>query len=188
MATSLNLVAIVGSLRADSQNRLVFDAATKLVRPDATITEIDVRTVPFYDGDIEEAGDPESVTALKRQVVAADGLILFTPEYNLGVPAVTKNAVDWLSRVPGDSALTDASVGVVAATPGRHEVEGVRRHLGDSLSAVAGHFFPTTLGISSVTRKTTDGQLTDAGTLEALGDWLAGFIEYIRNKPAGPGT
>lgn len=183
MTTSLNLVAIVGSLRADSQNRLVLNAATELVRPDATIIEIDVRTVPFYDGDVEEAGDPESVVALKRSVREADGLILFTPEYNLSVPAVTKNAVDWLSRVPGDSALTNASVGVVAATPGRHEVEGVRRHLSDSLSRVAGHFFPTTLGISSVTRESTDGQLTDGATLESLRDWLAAFSEHIRNKP-----
>lgn len=183
MTDSLDLVAIVGSLRAGSLSRIVFNAASELVRPEATLTEVDVRKLPFYDGDVEAEGDPSTVSALKQSVIEADGLIIFTPEYNLSVPALTKNAIDWLSRVPGESALTNASVGIIAATPGRHDAAGVRRHLSDSLSRIAGHFFPTTLGISGVTRKTTDGRLSDPETLDALADWLAAFVENIRTRP-----
>ena len=36
---------------------------------------------------------------------AADGILMATPEYNHGVPAVMKNAVDWTSRPPGAAPL-----------------------------------------------------------------------------------
>lgn len=35
------------------------------------------------------------------QLIAV-GLLLFTPEYNHGIPGVFKNAIDWLSRPASD--------------------------------------------------------------------------------------
>ena len=183
MTTPLNFVAVVGSLRKASVNRVVFEAATKLIGPDATITEFDLHDVPLYDGDVEAEGDPESVAALKRAVIETDGLLFFTPEYNLSIPAVTKNAIDWLSRVPGDSALMNASVGVVAGSPGRRGGIGARQHLSDSLSRVAGHFYPITLGVASLSEKIEDGRLADPETRQELADWLAAFIDHVKNKP-----
>ncbi len=61
--------------------------------------------IPLYDGDVEaKDGIPEAVTALKRKIMAADGVILFTPEYNNAMPGVFKNAIDWLSRPSADIA------------------------------------------------------------------------------------
>ncbi|MDZ7937949.1 MAG: NAD(P)H-dependent oxidoreductase [Rhodoferax sp.] len=38
----------------------------------------------------EAEGIPASVTTLKERIIAADGVILFTPEYNNGIPGVFK--------------------------------------------------------------------------------------------------
>jgi chromate reductase len=188
----LHLVGIVGSLRQASFNRALFDAAVELVggAPSRVevhgdgggvmLTEVDITAVPFFNADLEASGDPRPVVELREAVRAADGLVLFSPEYNLSVPAVVKNAVDWLSRVPGDSALTTASVGVVAGTRGGHEAAGVRGHLGDTLERIAGRFYPTTLGLGSLHEKVSDGVLVDHDARLTLGSWLEGFVAHVR--------
>lgn len=178
----VKIAAIIGSLRVASANRLVFEAATRLIEPGVELVEIDIGDVPLFNADIEADGDPESVAALKLAVDAADGLIVFTPEYNRSIPAVTKNAIDWLSRGPGDSALSMATVGIVAATPGRNDAPGARAHLAASVGAVTKHFHEPTLGISSITRKVTDGVLTDEETARELAGWLAGFVAVVKAR------
>jgi hypothetical protein len=63
---------------------------------------------------------PERVSALKEAIVAADGLLLATPEYNNSMPGVFKNAVDWLSRPPADigRVFGGKPVAVLGASPG----------------------------------------------------------------------
>ena len=93
------LVGLSGSLRRGSFNTALLRAAATLMPADATL---DIRTlhgIPLFDADLEtSAGLPERVAELKEAVVAADGLLLATPEYNNGIPGVFKNAIDWLSR------------------------------------------------------------------------------------------
>jgi len=177
----MKLVAIVGSLRQESFNRAVFNAATELIGADASLTELPLADVPLYDGDVEAAGDPEPVTALKQDVANADGLIVFTPEYNRGVPAVTKNAIDWLSRMPGDNVLIRTAVGVVAGTIGRHDAAGVRSHLSASL-AMVDRFYETTLGLPSLSHTVVDGRLSDPDARQALETWLAAFVVHVEES------
>lgn len=175
----LDLVAIVGSLRAESSNRAVFDTARELALPLAAIREIPLRDVPMYDGDVEAAGDPLAVLELRTAVDQADGLLIFTPEYNRGVPAVTKNAIDWLSRYPGDSALSRAKVGIVAATPGAHPAAGVRDHLATSIGANTSGLYEQSLGIGSVTNVLDGGRIVDDGVRAELSEWLRGFVNHV---------
>ena len=97
------ILGISGSLRAGSFNTRLLASAAKAI-PDGSSLEIgSIRGIPLYDGDLESAsGLPESVQKLKAQVVACDGLLLVTPEYNNGIPGVFKNAIDWLSRPSSD--------------------------------------------------------------------------------------
>ena len=64
------------------------------------VQSFDLKGVPFYDGDVEEQGDPPEVQALKSANQGADAVLLATPEYNAGIPAPLKNAIDWVSRSP----------------------------------------------------------------------------------------
>ena len=99
------ILGISGSLRKASFNTGLMRAAAENLPDDVKFDTATLHGIPLYDGDIEkESGIPPAVTVLKQQVMAADGVILFTPEYNNSIPGVFKNAIDWLSRPSADIA------------------------------------------------------------------------------------
>jgi chromate reductase len=115
----MRILGIAGSLREGSYNRSLLRAARELMPEGVELVEHEIGTLPFYDGDIEAAGDPEAVIRLKQAIRDADALLIATPEYNRGVPGALKNAVDWASRPPLGSPLTGKPVAIMGATTGR---------------------------------------------------------------------
>lgn len=113
----LTLLGIPGALRAASTNRLLLAEARRAFG-DAIQTEADLR-LPLFDEDLEIAqGFPESVLRLHAQIKDADAIVIATPEYNKALPGVLKNALDWVSRVPG-AAWRDKPVAIISAADGR---------------------------------------------------------------------
>jgi NAD(P)H-dependent FMN reductase len=118
---TVRLVGLSGSLRAGSFNTALLRAAQGLVPADVELVAGSIHGVPLYDGDLErDEGLPPAVVALKELIAGADGLMLFTPEYNNGIPGVFKNAIDWLSRPSSDIAriFGGRPVAVLGASPG----------------------------------------------------------------------
>lgn len=113
------VIAISGSLRDASYNSGLLRAARERF-PDR-IEIAGIADIPLYNADVEASdGVPAAVEALKDRIVAADGLLLASPEYNNGIPGVMKNVVDWLSRPPADipKVFHGKPVAVIGATPG----------------------------------------------------------------------
>ena len=57
------IVAFAGSLRRGSYNRALITAAQQVAPGDLTIETIEIGNLPFYNADVEQAGDPASVAA-----------------------------------------------------------------------------------------------------------------------------
>lgn len=96
---STTLVGISGSLRHRSLNTALLRSASQLAPPHVRVELGTIRGIPLFDQDVEDRdGVPEAVVLLKEQIARASGLLLVTPEYNLGIPGVMKNAIDWLTR------------------------------------------------------------------------------------------
>ena len=114
------LLAISGSLRADSWNTRLMRALSSLTPQGTTIVPFDLSRMPFYNQDLEghHHETPVVVDALRATVMAADGVIIVTPEYNHSIPAVTKNAIDWLSRPQGHGHLRNKKVAVFVGSIG----------------------------------------------------------------------
>ncbi|NNC93414.1 MAG: NAD(P)H-dependent oxidoreductase [Acidimicrobiia bacterium] len=175
----MHSVATTGSLRSESFSRAAYTAATSLVPGHVTLVEAPIVDIPLFNQDVEAAGDPQPVLDRKTTVDAADGLIIFTPEYNHSIPAVTKNAVDWLSRRRPDSVLSRSPVGIIATTPSeKYTGADVLAHLSHSIASITPHLFSETLGIGSAENKTADGALIDDQTRRDLAAWLAGFVAH----------
>jgi chromate reductase len=119
MDQSVKILALAGSYRRGSFNQALVSAARDEAPENVDFREFDLRDVPFYDGDVEEAGLSPDVERLKAAVRDADALLLVTPEYNSGIPAVLKNGIDWASRVYPDAPISGKLVAIMGATPGR---------------------------------------------------------------------
>ena len=138
----LSVLAIAGSCRRRSFNRALLRAAIARTPADVETREFDPSRLPFYDGDVEAAGDPDVVAEFKAAVHAADLVLLVTPEYNGGLPAVLKNAVDWGSRPPRPQAWDGKPVAIMGATPGRLGTALAQRSLRESLAGLNAHVMP----------------------------------------------
>ena len=117
----IRLLGISGSLRAGSFNTALLRAAQVLTGDGVELSVATLHGIPVYDGDLEaREGIPPAVAALKEKIVAADGVLLATPEYNNGVPGSLKNGIDWLSRPTTDVAKVFANrpFAVIGASPG----------------------------------------------------------------------
>lgn len=119
---SVRILALVGSLRAGSHNRQLAEAAVKLAPAGAEVALYEgLGDIPFYNEDIDVEGSvPASAVKLREAAGAADAFLLFSPEYNGTIPAVLKNAIDWLSRPYGAGAFSGKPVAVVGTAFGQY--------------------------------------------------------------------
>ena len=119
---SVRILALVGSLRAGSTNRQLAEAAVKFA-PEGADVEIfeGLSEVPFYNEDIDVEGDvPAAAAKLRAAAQSADAFLLFSLDYNGTIPAVRKNAIDWLSRPYGAGAFGGKPVAVVGTAFGQY--------------------------------------------------------------------
>ncbi|MCW5250276.1 MULTISPECIES: NAD(P)H-dependent oxidoreductase [unclassified Streptomyces] len=119
---SVRILALVGSLRAGSHNRQLAEAAVKHAPEGAEVQLFEgLAEIPFYNEDIDVEGSVPAAAAKLREVAAgADAFLLFSPEYNGTIPAVLKNAIDWLSRPFGAGAFGGKPVAVVGTAFGQY--------------------------------------------------------------------
>jgi NAD(P)H-dependent FMN reductase len=120
------VLALVGSLRAASLNRQLAELAAEKAPDGVTVTVYEGKggglgELPFYNEDVDNPADvPASVTTIRDAVDEADAILVVTPEYNGSIPGVLKNAIDWLSRPYGQSALNGKPLAVVGTAGGQY--------------------------------------------------------------------
>ncbi len=115
----MKLLAISGSLRGDSWNTRLLEAAAELVG-DGVDLELwsGLKALPPYDEDDDRGLQPPAVAALRAALERADGVLFATPEYNTSIPGQLKNALDWISRPLAESPVRNKPVAVVGASTG----------------------------------------------------------------------
>lgn len=178
----LTITAICGSLRAGSFNRKVLKAMEELAPKHWEIDHADLSAIPLYNTDIESQGDPQSVVDFKETIRKADGVLIVTPEYNMGIPGVLKNALDWASRPTKSSVLIQKPFAIAGATPGSGGTAQSQAQVRQTLLAMNAYTMPgPKILIGSIHEKLneTTGELDDESTLRHLQSFLAGFEQWI---------
>ncbi len=119
--SDINVLVLVGSLRAASINRQLAELAVEAAPEGVSLQLFDrLGELPFYNEDID---NDDVRRAGGRAACGGRGgrrALVVTPEYNGSIPGVLKNAIDWLSRPFGNSALKDKPLAVVGAAGGQY--------------------------------------------------------------------
>jgi chromate reductase len=176
----MHILAISGSLRAESFNTALARAAAELA-PEGVEIELyeGLGALPPYDQDLDELdGDPPAAVGdLRAQIEAADALLIVTPEYNGSIPGVLKNAIDWASARHRGSSFLNKTVAIAGATTGQYGAiwaqQDLRRVLGIAGARVIEGELPVARAQYAFDKS---GQLVNALVAERLRDHLVALV------------
>lgn len=173
----MNVLVMVGSLRAGSYNDQFADAAIRALPDDVAATRFSrLHELPHFNEDLE--GEvPATVRILRDEVAEADALIVVTPEYNGAMSSVVKNAIDWVSRPRAAAAIAGKPTLVLAATQAPRDAIWARENAIRVLTVAGAAPLERSIGIADAYKHLAGGRLTDptiAAELEAgLSELLA---------------
>jgi chromate reductase len=176
----IKVLGIVGSLRKESFNRKLLQAALELAPEGIELEIAEITGIPLFNEDVLEEGVPEEVRLFKERVAGADALLIATPEYNWSVPGPLKNAIDWVSRPIATSPLQGKPAAIMGASTGPFGTVRVQLHLRQVFAYTNTYLLPQPQVLVNMAEQKFDGEgkLTDEATrqhvrklLEALEAW-----------------
>jgi NAD(P)H-dependent FMN reductase len=179
MTDRKKILAISGSTRQSSTNLNLIKAIINL-----SIDKLDIKIfdglsgIPHFNPDLDTDHPPQNVTDFRRQLNEADGILICTPEYAMGVPGTLKNAIDWtvssceFSHKPV-ALITASSVGEKGHLSLVETLKIIEADLPDD----------SQLLISFVkTKVNPDGKITDVKTLEQVKKLIVSLTKTIENR------
>jgi chromate reductase len=179
--SNYQIAVLVGSLRKDSFNRKLATGLAGLAPGEFTFKQLEIGDLPPYNQD-DDAQQAAPVKRLKAEILAAQGLLFVTPEYNRSIPGVLKNAIDHASRPYGQSAFAGKPAAVIGASIGAAGTSMAQQHLRNVLA----YLDVQTMGQPEAFLHVREGMFDDdggigAGSREFLQKWMDKYGEWIRN-------
>ena len=176
----IKILGIAGSLRKNSYNKGLLEAAKQLVPQGAVLTIFEkIGEFPLYNQD-NELNPPEVIKEFKQLIREYDAILFVSPEYNYSIPGVLKNAIDWASRPYGDSAWNDKPVAIMSATPTMLGGARMQYHLRQTFVWLNMHPVNTPEVIVTFAQEKfdKDGNLTDEHTKEKIKELLEALVTW----------
>ena len=175
----MELLGLIGASANQSYNRwLLLDMLHRF--GDMTLQELDL---PLF---CEEQPTSSEVQDLRAHVAQADGLVIATAEYDHAVPAILKNALEWLSVEP--HVLAGKSVMIVGASLGLQGTVRAQMNLRVILDSpgIDARVMPGREFTLAKCASAFDDQhrLSDAGTVAYLTKCHQAFTEFVQAPTA----
>lgn len=167
--STINILGISGSNRRKSYSTSLLRAVGELAPDGVEIQIANIADLPMYDDDLRHAAFPAPAERLRKQIQAADALLISTREYNRSLPPLLKNAIDWGSRPPLRS-FDGKPVAIISSSPGALGGAFANHHLRQVLVFLNAWVVPgpevIVTGVGS--KLDAGGALTDDGVRDAL--------------------
>jgi NAD(P)H-dependent FMN reductase len=172
------IVAISGSTRKNSANLSLINALKELYSHQFEFKIFrDLTAIPHFNPDLDKDNPPEAVLAFRNEISEADGILICTPEYAMGVPGTLKNAIDW---TVSSMEFSHKPVALITASSAGHKA-----HLSmmETLKVIESDISnDSQLLISFVKTKVKDNEITDKDTLEQVKKLMQSFIQALTKK------
>lgn len=179
----MRVMALVGGNRKDSYNKKLAIYMQNRYQEKLDIEILPIEELPMYNQD-DETNPPAIVTEIKNKVAESDGILFVTPEYNHSIPAVLKNAIDWLSRM--GKVLAGKPAMIVGATVGTLGTVRAQMHLRQILNSPGCSCFTlpgNEVLINQVEQKFDEaGNLTHQPTVEFIDTVVDNFIAWANKQ------
>lgn len=177
----MKILAFVGTNADFSYNRLLLRFMKKHFKQMADIEIYEVGKLPPFSVDTPLSEQTE-VWKLKQKVKEADGLVFSTPEYDHGIPAVLKSAIEWLSYKT--KVLSEKPAMIVGVAYGRQASARSQVQMRQILISpdCNTNLIPGNEVLIGNVRDTfaKDGRLVDQEAIDNLEKCFEHFIEYIQ--------
>jgi chromate reductase, NAD(P)H dehydrogenase (quinone) len=181
----MDILMLVGSLRADSWTAALTRAAAQLLPEGARAEVYDgLADLPHYDQDLDSDQPVTSVAAFREAVRRADAILVATPEYNGSLPGVLKNAIDWASRPRGAAAIGGKPVAVMSVSPSPRGAQWAREEAEKVLRVAGAAPLEQSLGVPAVHEIVIDGRLVDPDVERALRSLMADLVAAEEERSA----
>ena len=174
---------IVGSLRKESYNLKTAKALIDMGPESLSFEMIDIANLPMFNEDLEGT-PPKEWVIFREQIVAADGILFLTPEYNRSVTGVLKNAIDVGSRPYGQNSWDGKPAGIVSVSIGNISGFGANHHLRQSLVFVNMHTMAQPEAYIGGAGALFDDEekLTSDSTKDFLKSFMLAFEKWIHSN------
>ena len=175
-----SIAVLVGSLRKESFNLKTAKALIKLAPESLSLEILEIADLPMFNEDLE-ANPPNEWVKFREQIVAADGLLFLTPEYNRSVPGFLKNAIDVGSRPYAQNSWNGKPAAIVSVSIGNISGFGANHHLRQSLVFVNVPTMPQPEAYIGEAAELFDdnGDLINESTREFLRTFMQAFEKWV---------
>ncbi|UPW00642.1 NAD(P)H-dependent oxidoreductase [Halorussus gelatinilyticus] len=183
MPDTPHVVAICGSLRDESVTRVALETAIETVEDEGGEAELlDLREydLPAYDPDTDDA-DAGDADRLKREVRAADAILLGSPMYHGSYSSVLKTAIDYC----GFDEFEHKTVGLLAVSGGSFPITALE-HLRSVCRALDAWVLPHQAAVPRSHSAVRDGTFTDETVAERVRELGREVVHYANIEPAPP--
>ncbi len=173
------ILAVSGSTREKSTNLSLILAVKELFKDNFEIDIYnEIAGLPQFNPDLDIDPAPEKVLEFREKLKQADGILICTPEYAMGVPGTLKNAIDWtvssceFSKKPV-ALITASSVG-----------EKGHASLLETLKIIESNITSDTQLLISFakTKISSDAVITDKETLDQVKKVISSFSKLIEHE------
>src|SRR5436305_10452035 len=183
----MRVLGVSGSLRRDSHNRRLLQAAAATLPPEAELVVYEgLKAIPPFDED-DERSPARAVHDWRGAISDADALLFATPEYNSSIPGHLKNALDWASRPIAEAALRNKPAAVIGASTGSFGAVWAQAELRKALAAAGARVIDRELPVAGADEAFDEtGRLHDDDLRLELEGILAELADTVRQRTGEP--
>lgn len=175
MTCRSRIIAIPGSMSQRSVNLSLIRSIIPIFSDRLDIKLVEgLADIPHFNPDLDNENPPENVKNFRRQLKQADGILICTPEYAMGVPGTLKNAIDW---TVSSMEISHKPVALITAS-----TAGQKGHqsLINTLKIIEADMpDDSQLLISHVKAKVKDDKIIDPETLQQIKKLIGSLINSI---------
>lgn len=129
----MNIIILAGSNRKNATSTRLGEYAAEVISGqghEASLFDLYQTPLPFYAPD-EKQNEDQNLSDLNTRMLAADAIILSTPEYHGSISGVLKNALDHLSQAhfSGKPVLSISSAGGAVGVSSLLQLQAIIRNL-----------------------------------------------------------